>query len=66
MLGRSGLDINNPDKKYQLKSMPGEFTGLQLLAHMYVGLKQLEPSLNSGIDLEAEYRQALTLFQDAD
>jgi len=64
MLGRSGLDINNPDKKYQLKSLSGEFTGLQLLSYMYVGLKQLEPSLETGIDLEKEYQTALGIFND--
>jgi tetratricopeptide (TPR) repeat protein len=64
MLGRSGLDINNPTKKYQLKSMPGEFTGLQLLAYMYVGLKQIEPSMDTGIDLEKEYLRAMELFKE--
>ena len=65
MLGRSGLDINNPDKKYQLKTIPGDFTGMQLLSYMYVGLKEIEPGLDSGIDLGKEYQQALALFQDA-
>ena len=65
MLGRSGLDINNPTKKYQLKSMPGDFTGMQLMAYMHVGLKQLEPGIDTGIDLEKEYRSALELFQTA-
>ena len=64
LLGRSGLDINNPDKKYRLKGLPGEFTGMQLLSYMYVGLKQMEPGMDTGIDLEKEYRQALALFQD--
>jgi tetratricopeptide (TPR) repeat protein len=63
MLGRSGLDINNPTKKYQLKSMPGDFTGMQLLSYMYVGLKQIEPGVDTGIDLEKEYRSALELFE---
>lgn len=62
MLGRSGLDINNPDKKYQLKSLCGEFTGMQLLSYMYVGLKQMDPSMDTGIDLEKEYRMALGMF----
>lgn len=62
MLGRSGLDINNPDKKYRLKSLPGEFTGMQLLSYMHVGLKQVEPSMDTGIDLDKEYRMALGMF----
>ena len=34
MLGRSGLDINDPSKKYSLRSLPGTFSGLQLVALM--------------------------------
>ena len=34
MLGRSGLDINDPDEKYTLKALPGKFSGLHLLAIM--------------------------------
>ena len=29
MLGRGGLDINDPAQKYVLKSLPGKFSGLQ-------------------------------------
>jgi len=35
MLGRSGLDINDPDDKYTLKALPGKFSGLHLLAIMF-------------------------------
>ena len=62
MLGRDGLDINNPDQKYTLKSMEGKFTGMQLLSYMFVGLKQIDPKLDSGIDLENEYQAALEMF----
>jgi hypothetical protein len=34
LLGRSGPDVNNPDRTYSLRSMPGEFTGLQLMRYM--------------------------------
>jgi hypothetical protein len=46
-------------KKYQLKNMPGDFTGMQLLSYMYVGFKQMEPGIDTGIDLEKEYRSAI-------
>jgi hypothetical protein len=61
MLGRSGFDINNPAKKYTLKSLPGEYTGMQLVCHMYV-VKQMDPSLDAGIDLSREYEAAQALF----
>lgn len=59
VLGRSGLDINDPDPKYRLKSTAGDFTGLQLVAMMYVGLKRLAPDADPGIDLSKEYAMAL-------
>lgn len=64
--GQSGLDINNPEKEYTLGTMEGEFTGLQLVCYMYVGFKEIEPSLDSGIDLSDEYSMALNLFNSGD
>ena len=61
LLGRSGLDINNPDSKYTLKSLPGKFSGLQLVSYMYVGMKELAPDSDPGIDLSREYEQAKNL-----
>ena len=58
MLGRGGLDINNPVQQYTLKTMPGKFSGLHLVSYMYVGLKQLDPSADPGIDLSKEYEMA--------
>lgn len=64
MLGRGGLDINNPEKKYTLKSLDGEFSGLQLVSYMYVGLKRMEPNRDFGMDLEKEYLAAQKLFKE--
>ena len=65
MLRRGGLDINNPEKKYTLKSLDGEFSGLQLVSYMYdVGLKRMEPDRDFGMDLEKEYLTALNLFKE--
>ena len=66
MLGRSGLDINDPEAKYHLKSLPGEFSGLQLVALMYVGFKQIAPELDAGIDLSKEYEEANKLHNRGD
>lgn len=57
-LGESGLSINNPDKRYSLKSLKGDFSGLQLLSMMHVGLKQIDPSMDSQSGLDAEYDAA--------
>jgi hypothetical protein len=45
--------------KYRLKSLPGTFSGLQLLAYMYVGFKRLEPATDIGVDFAKEYEEAL-------
>lgn len=57
-LGSRGLDINDPGKRYSLASLPGDFSGLQLVAMMYTGLRQMDPSLDAGIDFSAEFEIA--------
>ncbi|WP_090142696.1 hypothetical protein [Limnohabitans sp. DM1] len=39
--GQSGLQINDPAKQYTLKSLPGKFSGLQLLAIMYAAFQRV-------------------------
>ncbi|MCZ8218847.1 MAG: tetratricopeptide repeat protein [Acidovorax sp.] len=58
MKGQEGLDINDPAQKYTLKTLPGQFSGMQLVSIMYVGLKALDPNMDAGIDLSAEYEAA--------
>jgi len=64
MLGRSGLDINDPGKKYTLRSLPGSFSGLQLVSLMYTGMQILEPGVDAGIDLSKEYSAAKELLEE--
>ncbi|MBS9405443.1 hypothetical protein KG088_17700 [Halomonas sp. TRM85114] len=54
-LGESGLSINDPDKRYSLETLDGDFSGLQVLSMMHVGLKAIDPSLDSQ---DAEYDTA--------
>ncbi len=58
---RSGLDINNSAEQYTLKSLPGRFSGLHLLAIMYAAFRQIDSTLESGADFSAEYEAALQL-----
>ena len=58
MLGTRGLDVNDPAEKYSLGSIPGKFSGLHLLCIEYVGFQQIEPTLDLGFDLSAEYAEA--------
>jgi tetratricopeptide (TPR) repeat protein len=61
MLGRTGIDINNPEHRYQLRSLPGDFSGLQLTSYMYVAFKQIAPEYDIGFDLSGEYEAATKL-----
>ena len=63
MLGRSGLDYSSAEKKYTLSTVPGEtFSGLHLMCLMHAGFKRIAPELDSGMDLEEPFLQALALF----
>lgn len=64
MLGRQGLDINDAAQQYQLKSLPGDFSGLRLLSYMYVGFQILDPSVDIGADLSEEYQMARKMFKE--
>ena len=63
ILGTRGIDLNEPDRKYTLRSLAGEFSGLHLLCLQYAAFKQIAPEQNIGFDLSGEYRAALALFE---
>ena len=63
LLGRDGLDIAAPDKKYSLRSMPGKFSGIELLAWLFVGMKDLAPEADPGIEMQREYDIAMDMFR---
>ena len=57
MLGAKGFSVNDPSKKYQLRSLPGDFTGLHLLCLEYVGFKIIDPTVDIGFDISAAYAE---------
>jgi len=61
MLGTRGLAVNDPAEKYTLRTLPGKFSGLQLLCLQYAGFQKIDPKLDLGFDLSAEYAEALRL-----
>ena len=67
MLGRSGLDYASPEKKYTLSTIPEEtFSGLHLMCLMHAGFKRVAPDLDSGMDLEEPFLQALQLYNEGE
>ena len=63
LLGHHGLDINHSEAKYRLKTLPGQFSGLQLLAFMYVGYKVLDLEMEDDLGLSKEYEVAMGMFK---
>jgi Flp pilus assembly protein TadD len=62
-LGTKGINPNDSDRKYKLRTLPGDFTGLQLLCYMFVTWKKIAPHVDMGFDLSNEYSAALDLFK---
>jgi hypothetical protein len=56
----------DPAQKYVLKSLPGKFSGLHLLALIYAGLKQLAPDQDTSVDFSKEYEQAMKMRDESD
>jgi len=62
--GRGGIDTTSTELDQTLETVPGKkFTGLQLTAWMYAAWTIVEPSLDSGLDYEAEYEAAMKLVE---
>lgn len=61
LLGTGGIDPNDADKRYTLKTLPGEYSGLHLLCIMFVAFKAVAPDRDIGFDVAREYRTALAM-----
>ena len=61
LLGQGGLQINKPDKRYSLKSSPGDFSGLQLVSIMHTGIRLLDPKADTATGLDREYELAIAM-----
>ncbi len=67
MLGKYGLDINDPQESHVLRALPGRtFSALQLICIMYAGFKRIEPGMDIGVELGEEWGMAERLMDDAD
>jgi Flp pilus assembly protein TadD len=61
-LASGGLNVKDRSSRFRLLSLPGEFSALQLVVLMYVGLKKVAPRTDAGIDFSREYAFALTML----
>jgi len=56
ILGKYGLDINDPQETHVLRALPGRvFSALELLCIMYAGFKRIEPGMDIGVHLGEEW-----------
>ena len=62
-VGYQGFEVNNPEQKYELRSMDGKFSGLHLLCIMYVGSRLIAPESTPSFDLATEYDEAKAMFE---
>ena len=63
VLGMSGLDYAASEKKYKLNALPGEeFSGLEMMCLMHAGLRQIEPGIDTGMDLDEPFSTAKQLY----
>lgn len=44
--------------RHTLRSLPGEFSGLQLLCYEYTGFQFIDLWVDIGFDIAAEYKEA--------
>jgi len=64
LLGQKGLDYASPDKKYTLRTIPGEsFSGLEMMCLMHAGFRRLAPDMETGMDLDEPFLVALEMFE---
>jgi tetratricopeptide (TPR) repeat protein len=62
--GMKGLDVNDSEQKYQLRSLPGRFSGLHMVCLMFAAFKIIAPGEDVGFDLSKEYALALEMKRD--
>jgi len=65
MLGKYGLDINDPQESHVLRALPGRvFSAMQLICIMYAGFKRIEPGMDIEVDLGDEWGMAERLADE--
>ncbi len=60
-LGEQGLKIHDPAVRYNLATLPGDYSGLQLMSMMHAGVRTLDPKADPGTGLDREYEMALSM-----
>jgi tetratricopeptide (TPR) repeat protein len=62
LAGRNGFAVHDPQSRYRVKGLDGEYSGLALVCFLFVAMQRVAPGTSVGFDLSAEYEQAKKLF----
>ncbi len=62
LAGREGFAVHDPDRRYRLKGLEGDFSGLAMVCFLHVAMQRLAPGTDIGFDVAAEYEQAKKMF----
>lgn len=62
LAGREGFAVHDPSRRYRLKGMEGDFSGLAMVCFLHVAMQRLAPGTDIGFDVSAEYEQAKMMF----
>ena len=65
LAGREGFAVHNPERRYRVKGLEGELSGLAMVCYLYVAMQRVAPGTDIGFDLAAEYEEAKKSFDDA-
>jgi len=63
MAGQKGFAVHDPESRYRVKGLEGEFSGLAMICHLYVAMQRMAPGKDIGFDLAVEYEQAKRMFE---
>ena len=62
MAGRNGFEVHNPQSRYRVKGLNGEFSGLAMVCFLYVAMQRMAPGTDIGFDVRHEYEAAKRLL----
>lgn len=63
MAGRNGFAVHDPNSRYRVKGLEGEFSGLAMTCFLYVAMQRVAPGTDIGFDVSVEYEQAKQMFE---
>lgn len=63
-LGEKGLPVNRSNLHYNLVTLPGSFSAMELACLIEVGARQVLAMQVGGFGFEEEYQQALRVRRD--